>query len=256
MKKKIEVSSIFLGSDSATQSSLPSSRFHVAIIMDGNGRWATARGRAREWGHREGAKTVRRVVEAAPDLGIGMLTLYAFSSDNWNRPAREVHALMSLFRRYLRLEAEELAAKGVRLRVIGRRDRLPASVVRAVEQAEARTSGGRALTVRLAVDYSARQALLDAARASVRTVGPDMEDFQRLLGEAINGAEEGAPDVDLLVRTGGEQRLSDFLLWECAYAELVFTPRMWPDFAAADLAAAVRDFRARDRRFGRVAQAV
>jgi undecaprenyl diphosphate synthase len=224
--------------------------------MDGNGRWATARGRPREWGHREGARAVRRVVEAAPDLGIGILSLYAFSSDNWNRPRREVRALMGLFRRYLRTEAEELARRGVALRVIGRRDRLPASVLRAMEDAEARTAGGRTLTVRLAVDYSSRQALVEAARACAREGGADTAVFQRLLGDAIHGADEGAPDVDLLIRTGGEQRLSDFLLWECAYAELVFTQRMWPDFDAGDLAAAIRDFHGRDRRFGRVAQAV
>ena len=248
--------SIFLDADSVTQSTLPAPSFHVAIIMDGNGRWATARGRPREWGHRQGAKTVRRVVEAAPDLGIGILTLYAFSSDNWNRPTREVRALMALFRRYLRVEAEALAAQGIRLRVIGRRDRLPRSVLRAVEAAEARTRAGRSLTLRLAVDYSSRQAMVEAARACARADSPDMATFQRLLGDVIHGAEGGAPDVDLLIRTGGEQRLSDFLLWECAYAELVFTPRMWPDFDAGDLAAAVRDFRGRDRRFGRVAQAV
>jgi len=197
-------------------------------------------------------------VEGAPDLGIGILTLYAFSADNWNRPPREVNALMGLFRRYLRSEADELAEQGVRLRVIGRRDRLPPSVVRAVEMAEARTAGGRSLTLRLAVDYSAREALVRAARACARAgeLESDVGAFQRRLGEAIHGAEDGAPDVDLLVRTGGEQRLSDFLLWECAYAELVFTPRMWPDFGTGDLAAAVQEFRGRHRRFGRVAQAV
>ncbi|HSG07284.1 MAG TPA: di-trans,poly-cis-decaprenylcistransferase [Longimicrobiales bacterium] len=242
--------------NSVGQSALRGHRFHVAIIMDGNGRWAQARGRSREWGHREGAKAIRRVVEASPDLGIRVLTLYAFSSDNWNRPAREVRALMSLFRRYLSSEADELADRGVRLQVIGRRDRLPVSVLRALEGAEARTAEGRALTLRLAVDYSARQALVAAARAYASSEGPDVESFERSLGEAIHGGEDGAPDVDLLVRTGGEQRLSDFLLWECAYAELVFTPRMWPDFDAGDLTAAVREFRSRDRRFGRVGVAV
>lgn len=252
-----ESHSIFLGPNSAPQSPLPRGGLHVAIIMDGNGRWATARGRPREWGHREGTRTVRRVVEAAPDQGISILTLYAFSSDNWNRPGREVKALMGLFRRYLRSEVPDLIGRGVRVQVIGRRDRLPVSVVRAVEDAEARTAGGKALTLRLAVDYSARQALLEAARAC-STLGAtlDTASFQRLMGQAIHGAEAGAPDVDLLIRTGGEQRLSDFLLWECAYAELVFTSGMWPDFGAGDLAAALRDFRSRDRRFGRVAQAV
>ena len=240
------------------QSPLSGPRLHVAIIMDGNGRWATARGRPREWGHRQGARTVRTVVGAAADLGVGVLTLYAFSSDNWKRPPREVRSLMALFRKYLRSEAEELAAKGIRLRVIGRRDRLPDAVLRAIEEAETLTAGGRALTLRLAVDYSARQALTTAARAGAALPGGalDADTFQRLLGEAIHGSEAGAPDVDLLIRTGGEKRLSDFLLWECAYAELYFTPRMWPDFDSADLAAAVREFQGRERRFGGVAQAV
>lgn len=226
---------------------------HVAIIMDGNGRWATARGRPREYGHRQGAKAVRRVVEAAPDAGVGILTLYAFSSDNWRRPPREVSALMALFRRYLRSEVAELRQNGVRLQVIGRRDRLPEALVRAVEEAETATAGGTRLLLRLAVDYSARHSLLEAARLTL-SGGPS--EFSRALGEAIHGGETGAPDVDLLIRTGGEQRLSDFLLWECAYAELVFTPRMWPDFTADDLRAAVDEFGRRDRRFGLVAAAV
>ncbi|GMV07034.1 MAG: isoprenyl transferase [Gemmatimonadota bacterium] len=224
--------------------------------MDGNGRWATGRGRPREFGHRKGALAVRRVVEAAPDAGVDILTLYAFSSDNWRRPPREVRALMSLFRRYLRSEAEELRSNGVRLQVIGRRDRLPATVVAAIDEAEAATAGGTRLLLRLAVDYSARHALLEAARRCVAPGCPDPEDFARALGQAIHGRGDGAPDVDLLIRTGGEQRLSDFLLWECAYAELVFTPRMWPDFTAQDLHVAVSEFRRRDRRFGMVAAAV
>lgn len=250
-----EQRSIFLAGDSAPQSPL-SSRFHVAIIMDGNGRWATALGRPREYGHRKGALAVRRVVESAPDAGVGILTLYAFSSDNWKRPRREVRALMSLFRRYLRSETAELREKGVRLRVIGRRDRLPGSVVAAVEEAEAETRGGSRLLLRLAVDYSARHALLEAARRCAAVDAADAEDFSAALGAAIHGGGDGAPDVDLLIRTGGEQRLSDFLLWECAYAELVFTPRMWPDFGADELHRAVQEFRGRDRRFGKVAAVV
>ena len=234
----------------------PADRFHVAIIMDGNGRWATARGRPRELGHRQGALAVRKVVEAAPGAGIGILTLYAFSSDNWKRPPREVRALMSLFRRYLRSEAPELRDQGVRLQVIGRRDRLPRTVLRAVEEAEDATAGGARLLLRLAVDYSSRHAVLEAARRCALSDGVDEERFSTAMAEAIHGRADGAPDVDLLIRTGGEQRLSDFLLWECAYAELVFTPRMWPDFSAADLAAAVCEFRSRDRRFGAVAAAV
>jgi len=200
-----------------------STSLHVAIIMDGNGRWATRRGLPRAAGHRAGADAVRRAVEAAPDLGIGALTLYAFSSDNWRRPPSEVATLMRLFARHLHTEAPRLTANGVRLTVVGRRDRLPALLVAAIETAERATADGDRLHLRLAVDYS--------ARAAIRA------------GTLL-------PDVDLLVRTGGEQRLSDFLLWECAYAELWFSDRMWPDFGAADLAAAVAAFEARERRFG------
>ncbi|HZD03605.1 MAG TPA: di-trans,poly-cis-decaprenylcistransferase, partial [Longimicrobiales bacterium] len=228
---------------------------HVGIIMDGNGRWAKARGRPREWGHRQGAKAVRSVVEASPDLGIRVLTLYAFSSDNWRRPQREVRALMALFRRYLRTERRELADNGVRLRVIGRRDRLAPEVVAAVEEAEAETAAGGRLLLRLAIDYSSRDLLVRAARACGQTGALDQETFRRALARAMHAEEEGAPDVDLLIRTGGERRLSDFLLWECAYAELFFTQRMWPEFRARDLAAAVVDFRGRERRFGAVAAA-
>jgi len=200
-----------------------STSLHVAIIMDGNGRWATRRGLPRGAGHRAGAETVRRIVEAAPGLGITALTMYAFSADNWKRPTGEVAILMRLFARYLRAEVAPLAKQGVRLAVIGRRDRLPTPLVSAIETAEQATAGGTQLDLRLAVDYS--------ARAAIRT------------GALI-------PDVDLVVRTGGEQRLSDFLLWESAYAELWFTDRMWPDFSAADLARAVADFQTRERRFG------
>jgi len=207
--------------------------------MDGNGRWAQDRGQARIAGHRAGADTVRRVVKASPELGITSLTLYAFSSDNWSRPAPEVTALMHLLCRFLRSEADELRDSGVRLSIIGRRDRLPAKVVDAIEWAEARTAGGRRLHLRVAVDYSARDAILSAAKTSVES-GVSRESFAQAL----------APDVDLLIRTGGEQRLSDFLLWECAYAELIFTPRRWPDFDASDLRRAVDEFHRRERRFG------
>jgi len=192
-----------------------SSSLHVAIVMDGNGRWAGRRGLPRVAGHRAGAEAVRRTVEAAPDLGIGALTLYAFSADNWKRPASEVAALMRLFARYLRTETPRLLKNGVRLEVVGRRDRLPAPLV--------------GLRLRLAVDYSARWAI---------------------------GAGVVLPDVDLLIRTGGERRLSDFLLWESAYAELHFVETMWPDFGPAELAAAVAEFHARERRFGGLSEAV
>jgi undecaprenyl diphosphate synthase len=229
---------------------------HVAIIMDGNGRWALARGRRREWGHRRGAESVRSVVRAAPDLGIGTLTLYSFSSDNWSRPAAEVGLLMRLLKRYLRKEAAELRENGVRLRVIGRRDRLAPDVVEAIDRAEEETAGGRRLQLRLAIDYSSRYALLEAVRRAAAQQGLPAErpDLAAELGRAMH-ADGPSRDVDLLIRTGGEQRLSDFLLWECAYAELLFTPTMWPDYTGEDLAAAMRDFSARDRRFGNVKKA-
>ncbi len=227
---------------------------HVAIIMDGNGRWAQARGRRREWGHREGARAVRRVVEASPDLGINVLTLYAFSSDNWQRPKREVTLLMKLFRRYLKSEVDELKAEGVRLQVIGRRDRLETDLVRLIEEAEATTASERRLTLRLAVDYSSRDLLVSAVREAAAGTDLDRASLSVLLGKAMH-SDGPAADVDLLIRTGGEKRLSDFLLWECAYAELVFTDRMWPDFHGEALATAVSDFAGRNRRFGCVAEA-
>jgi undecaprenyl diphosphate synthase len=233
---------------------------HVAIIMDGNGRWAVARGRARRAGHEAGAGAVRRAVEAAPGLGIGILTLFAFSADNWKRPTEEVGALMLLFRRFLTREAERCLDSGVRIAVIGRRDRLPAGVVAAIEDAEAATRDARRFLLRIAVDYSARDAILEAARRLAGIAGHgaaaalSREAFARALAGPCGAAASGRPlpDVDLLIRTGGERRLSDFLLWECAYAELVFTDRMWPDFGAADLAAAVAEFHVRERRFGAV----
>ena len=207
------------------QSSRP---LHVAIVMDGNGRWATRRGLPRTAGHRTGARAVRPLVEAAPALGIGALTLFAFSADNWKRPPAEVSALMRLFARYLRTETPRLVKNGVHLEIVGRRDRLPAPLIAVMETAEAATAPGTTLTFRLAVDYSSREAIAAG----------------RLL-----------PDVDLLIRTGGEQRLSDFLLWESAYAELYFTECMWPDFGVAELGAALREFHARERRFGTVPKA-
>jgi undecaprenyl diphosphate synthase len=193
-------------------------------------------------------------VSAAPGLGIGTLTLYAFSSDNWARPAPEVRVLMKLFRRYLRTEIAELKAEGVRLRVVGRRDRLEPELVRLIEEAEAATAGGRRLLLRLAVDYSSRHALLRAVQQATALSDVGLDEMADLLGTAMHG-DGPATDVDLLIRTGGEHRLSDFLLWECAYAELIFTPVMWPDFRGDHLAEAISEFRSRDRRFGRVAVA-
>jgi len=218
----------------------------VAVIMDGNGRWAVRRGLPRSAGHHAGVDAIRRVVEAAPGLGIETLSLFAFSSDNWARPAEEVRVLMELFGRFLRDEAEPLRAHDVRLSVIGRRDRLSPEVVSAIVAAEALTARGTRLHLRVAIDYSSRDSILQAARLG-RLDDATRERFASRLRE-IHGAP--ALDVDLLIRTGGEQRLSDFLLWESAYAELFFTACMWPDFHRDDLAAAVAEFRGRDRRFG------
>lgn len=225
---------------------------HVAIILDGNGRWARARGLPRATGHRAGVEAVRRVVRAAPELGIGTLTLYAFSADNWQRPQSEVDTLLRLLHEYLLAETNQCAAHGIRLSVIGRRDRLSPSLREAIEAAESASAAGKALHLRIAIDYSAREAIFRAACRFYKVTELSHESFARVLGEVNH---DGAHDVDLLIRTGGEQRLSDFLLWESAYAELVFTPLMWPEFDAADLAAAVREFHARERRFGRIPDA-
>lgn len=233
-----------------TSTLLSEGRLHVAIIMDGNGRWASRHGMPRLAGHRAGGEALRRVVEAAPGLGIGTLTLYAFSSDNWRRPPAEVDALMRLFRRFLRTEPASLAADGARLSVIGRRDRLPRGLVRAIDAAERMTAPGATLHLRIAIDYSARAAILRAAASFPSGALPTPEAFGQLLGGYPDSA---CGNVDLLIRTGGEKRLSDFLLWESAYAELCFVDRPWPEFGAADLAAAIADFRQRERRFGGLA---
>ena len=233
----------------------PRRALHVGIIMDGNGRWATSRGHPRAIGHAEGARTVARIVEAAPTLGIGVLTLYAFSADNWKRPPREVASLMRLFRKYLHAETARCVETGVRLRIIGRRDRLGAALTRAIEIAERATADGTALDLRIAIDYSARDAILRAAAATGGDTAITADRFADLLA-AVYGGCAPARDVDLLIRTGGEQRVSDFLLWESAYAELYFTGRMWPEFTAADLGHALREFHGRDRRFGGLSEAV
>jgi undecaprenyl diphosphate synthase len=220
-------------------------RLHVGIIMDGNGRWATRRGLSRLRGHEAGVEAIRRVVEAAPEQGVGTLTLYAFSSDNWRRPKAEVSALMTLLRFYLANEIEALARNGVRLTVIGRRDRLPDGIANAITRAEAATADGDTLHLRIAVDYSARDAILNAALRAASVGGLTREKFSEL----ITG-EPNLRDVDLIIRTSGEKRLSDFLLWEGAYAELHFTERMWPEFEADDLAEALHSFHRRERRFG------
>jgi undecaprenyl diphosphate synthase len=234
--------------------SSPFSGLHVALIMDGNGRWATRRGLPRLAGHRRGADAVDSIVQAAPDLGIGTLTLYAFSSDNWRRPVEETGGLMHLFLAYLRKETERCVRNGVRLGVIGRRDRLPEAVVAAIAESERATAAGRTLHLRLAIDYSARDAILRAAALASSPHALSRDGFAGLLAHATH-ATHAVADVDLLVRTGGEQRLSDFLLWECAYAELVFSAHLWPDFRPEHLAAAIEDFHSRQRRFGGLAPA-
>jgi undecaprenyl diphosphate synthase len=226
---------------------------HVGVIMDGNGRWATARGWPRVAGHREGARAVRRVVRAVLEsaVPIDTLTLYAFSADNWQRPAAEVGTLMGLFEQFLQQEAARAAREGIRVSIIGRRDRLASSLVEAIDRIEPATAAGRRLHVRIAVDYSGRDAIWRAACHTAAGKCASREQFASRVASG-RGETADARDVDLLIRTGGEQRLSDFLLWECAYAELYFTATMWPDFQAADLAEALASFRARDRRFGRL----
>lgn len=230
-------------------------QLHVAVIPDGNGRWAANRGLPRPAGHQAGVEAVRRIVEAAPDLDIGILSLYVFSADNWERPRQEVVSLLALLQSFLETEAGRFHQAGVSVRVIGRRDRLPEDLRRAIVAAEKLTAGGERLRLRLAVDYSAKDAILRAACRMISSLEISRREFSRLLGLA-SASQGPAKDVDLLIRTGGEQRLSDFLLWECAYAEMVFSPKLWPDFQAGDLEAAVQEFHHRERRFGRVPEAV
>jgi undecaprenyl diphosphate synthase len=227
---------------------------HVAIIMDGNGRWAGRRALPRTAGHIEGARGVRRIVEAAAAAGTGTLTLYAFSADNWGRPAREVAALLKLFQRYLLTETERCIQQQVRLNIIGRRDRLGPALLRAVEHGERQTAHCTGMHLRMAVDYSSRYSILQAATGLPDAQSAAADEFMQFRARlnAVNHSAP-APDVDLLIRTGGDQRLSDFLLWECAYAELYFTDCLWPDFAAEDYALALADFGRRQRRFGKVA---
>lgn len=225
---------------------------HVAIIMDGNGRWARARGLPRTAGHRRGAESVRSAVESARELGVSYLTLYGFSSENWKRPAREVDDLMGLLRLYLRREIKELKRNGVRVRVIGDRERLPADIVELIEGAESGTVVNTVLTLIVALSYGARAEITAAARriaedvkaGILETDAVDEDAFERYLSTS------GIPDPDLLIRTSGEQRLSNFLLWQCAYAELVFVDTLWPDFSRDDFEDAILEFRRRERRYG------
>ena len=233
-----------------------SARFprHIAIIMDGNGRWANQRGKPRTFGHLAGARTVREIVEHSRRSGVRCLTLYAFSSDNWSRPTDEIDALMRLFRRHLAAETPKCVENDIRMSVVGRRDRLSPELVHSIVAAEDATRDGASLHLRLAVDYSARDTMVRAA-AAVRGQVVAREAFAEVLA-SVNHDDGSTGDVDLLIRTGGEQRLSDFLLWECAYAELVFSRRMWPEFGIADFDAAVEEFTGRDRRYGGLSKAI
>jgi len=228
----------------------PAAGLHVGIIMDGNGRWAKRRRLPRLRGHEAGIEAIRRVVEAAPDQGVGTLTLYAFSSDNWRRPPAEVAALMALLRSYLATEIESLVRNGVRLRVIGRRDRLPDGIADAIADAETTTADGDALNLRIAIDYSARDAILNAAIEAAAMHPASARALTRETFTQLVTGEAQCRDVDLIIRTSGEKRLSDFLLWESAYAEFYFTETMWPDFAGEHLADALNAFHRRERRFG------
>jgi len=223
------------------------SQLHVAIICDGNGRWATSRALSRSAGHRAGAEAARRVIRCAPHLGIHTLTLFALSSANWARPAAEVTAILQILQEYLAAETSHCLDEGIRLTIIGRRDRLPANLREAIADSEALTANGRKLHLRLAVDYSARHTIFQAASKFYKVTDLSSEAFGNILAEVQRG---GSTDVDLLIRTGGEQRLSDFLLWECAFAEFCFLPKRWPDFTPKDLRDMVKEFEQRERTRG------
>jgi undecaprenyl diphosphate synthase len=230
---------------------VPASRLHVAIITDGNGRWATARGLPRSAGHRAGAETARKIIEASPRLGIHTLTLFALSSANWKRPVGEVNGILRLLHEYLLAETTHCVNEGVRLSIIGRRDRIPATLRTAIADAEAATARGERLHLRLAIDYSAREAIYLAACRFYKVTELSPDSFSRVLAEVQRG---GSTEVDLLIRTGGEQRLSDFLLWECAFAEFVFLQRRWPDFTVRDLEDALNEYFHRERTRGALPQ--
>ncbi|MPZ10451.1 MAG: isoprenyl transferase [Kiloniellaceae bacterium] len=231
---------------------------HVAIIMDGNGRWANARGLPRTLGHRQGAEAVRRCVAGTLEMGIPFLTLFGFSSENWRRSNREVEDLMGLLRRYLQSEIAEFHKNGIRLRVIGQRDRLPQDIVRLIADAEARTAENQALDLIIAISYGGRQEIAATARrlavaVAAGEITPDDIDEECFAAGLLTA---GIPDPDLLIRTSGEQRLSNFLLWQSAYSEFIFVDKLWPDFDKGDLEAAVTEFRRRERRYGAAAESL
>jgi undecaprenyl diphosphate synthase len=225
---------------------------HIAVIMDGNGRWAARRHLPRTAGHRAGAKGVDAVVTAAARRGIGTLTLYAFSADNWNRPAAEVNGLFTLLRRHLLTQTQRCLEQSIRINVIGRRDRLAPSLLQSIERSERATAHCSGMHLQIAIDYSAQHSLLETCRRLQLESDIDKARFLACLAE-VDHAVVPVPAVDLLIRTGGEKRLSDFLLWECAYAELHFVDCLWPDFDAAAFEQALAEYSRRDRRFGRIA---
>jgi undecaprenyl diphosphate synthase len=238
----------------ALRGAAPSGPRHVAIIMDGNGRWAEMRNRPRLMGHHAGAKRVREIVEACPDLGVKYVTIFAFSTENWKRTQTEVAGLMSLFRLYIQREAQDLYRRGVRVRFIGDRIKLEPKLVQLMDDLELLTSGNDRVHLTIALNYGGRDEVTRAARRLAYEIemgrlshkDVDAETLARFLDTHV------LPDPDLVIRTSGEQRLSDFLLWECAYAELYFTELHWPDFGVQDLARALAVYRGRERRFGTV----
>ena len=225
---------------------------HVAIIMDGNGRWAKVRGLSRTAGHRAGVEAVRAAVDTSARLGLGALTLYAFSTENWKRPRREVAALMHMLKRYLRIELEEIHRQNVRLRTIGRVDALPNSVQRELQNAVERTSRNNGLILSLALNYGGRAEIIDACRAAISRLQHAGRPAAELTEEHVEQElyTNGLPPLDLVIRTSGEMRISNFLLWQVAYSEIYVTETLWPDFRRAHLIEAVLDYQRRDRRFG------
>jgi undecaprenyl diphosphate synthase len=227
---------------------------HVAIIMDGNGRWAAARGLPRSAGHKVGIDALRRAVKAASDFGIEYLTIYSFSTENWSRPKTEVTFLLELLRRFIRQDVAELHASGVKIKIIGARDDLEPSIVAMLEDAERLTAANTKLNLVVAFNYGSRQEIVRAAQNIAKAVKSGAFESDQISVETLSAHLDtaGVPDPDLLIRTGGEERISNFLLWQCAYAEFVFVPEFWPDFNADIFARAIAEYRARDRRFGGV----
>ena len=227
---------------------------HVAIIMDGNGRWANARGLPRSAGHKAGIDALRRTVGAAADLGIEYLSIYSFSTENWQRPKTEVSFLLGLLKRFIKQDVAELHAAGVRIVVIGSRDDLEVPLVQLLDHAESLTRDNDKLNLVVAFNYGAKQELARAARTLAIEVAEGRAKPEDITVEKMEQTLDtaGMPEVDLLIRTGGEQRISNFLLWQCAYAEFVFFEQFWPDFDATALQRAIEEFRSRDRRFGGV----